>query len=699
MARASIQPSITPLAHQRARAALLAIAIALGSAVRLGAQATQSHDTISINPDGFPLEIRQAYGVFRQKCGGCHGLDTSLQPRLSASQWTNEVRKMQAMASAQFSDRQATAIVDFLNYDETHRKSLSATQTQSTDSGSTSAGEKFYATHGCSNCHALGGKGGTSAPPLNDVGKRLSATKLAAVIQAMRNGTSSMPPLPPETTDQQVQELIQFLENPGGQEKKQDAKATNRVADVATKEPAVTAKESPVVADSSPGTSPGEAFYAAQGCAKCHSIGGKGGTAGPSLTGVGKRLSKEELTAVFEKMRTGKSSMPPLPAETTDEQVRKLVAFLIGAGDQAAKPGAAPSQSTLVAVKRESSTHASGGEKLSTGRQFYASHGCATCHAIGGKGGKSAPSLNDVGKRLSTEQLTAIIQSMRTGKSSMPPLPPETTDQEAKALVRFLASNGDATTENSAGMRKGSEAGSSDSTNQIRAPSSAPLAVATPDRDATNDGFFPGTLALLALLALTVGLVIMLVLRPTMTATEGGKVLAFFALFIFPVMCVWIGTTYHINRSKSTKFCLSCHEMEPFGKSLLVDGSPRLAAAHFQNHRVPADEACYTCHANYAMFGGFRAKMQGLRHIYVHYVGTPPAPTDIRLYTPYNNRECLHCHLGARSFEEGKTHNAAPYLLPALKGNQVSCLSSGCHSMVHNVGDLKGAKFWKSNLP
>jgi cytochrome c-type protein NapC len=71
-----------------------------------------------------------------------------------------------------------------------------------------------------------------------------------------------------------------------------------------------------------------------------------------------------------------------------------------------------------------------------------------------------------------------------------------------------------------------------------------------------------------------------------------------------------------------------------------------LAAAHFQNHRVPADEACYTCHTNYAMFGGMKAKIGGLRHIYVYYLGKPPQPADIKLYEPYNNRECLHCHAG-----------------------------------------------------
>ena len=116
------------------------------------------------------------------------------------------------------------------------------------------------------------------------------------------------------------------------------------------------------------------------------------------------------------------------------------------------------------------------------------------------------------------------------------------------------------------------------------------------------------------------------VFRPDVTATQGGKILAFLGLFLLPLICVGMGITYHIDHSKQTQFCLSCHEMEPYGKSLLVDDPGHLTAAHFQNHRVPAEEACYTCHTNYAMFGGFRAKMHGLKHVYVHYLGTPPAP-------------------------------------------------------------------------
>jgi cytochrome c-type protein NapC len=137
--------------------------------------------------------------------------------------------------------------------------------------------------------------------------------------------------------------------------------------------------------------------------------------------------------------------------------------------------------------------------------------------------------------------------------------------------------------------------------------------------------------------------------------------------------------------------------MEPFGRSLLVDDPTHLPASHFQNHRVPAGEACFTCHTNYAMFGGFREKIQGLKEVYEHYLGNPPAPEAIRLSNPFNNRECLHCHLGARSFEAGAMHIANTYLLPAVKGNEVSCLSIGCHQTVHNIANLNKAKFWKGN--
>ena len=200
---------------------------------------------------------------------------------------------------------------------------------------------------------------------------------------------------------------------------------------------------------------------------------------------------------------------------------------------------------------------------------------------------------------------------------------------------------------------------------------------------------------LLVLIGLSIALITLFVFRPGLTGTSAGKTMAFLVLFALPLLCLGMGFSAELDRSKSTQFCLSCHIMEPYGRSLQVDDPSHLAAAHYQNHRVPPGQACYTCHTNYAMFGGIKAKIGGLRHLYVYYLGEAPKPADIKLYEPYNNRECLHCHVGARSFEEGAVHAADPTLLASVKANKLSCLSSGCHSEIHDVATLGEQKFWK----
>jgi cytochrome c-type protein NapC len=191
------------------------------------------------------------------------------------------------------------------------------------------------------------------------------------------------------------------------------------------------------------------------------------------------------------------------------------------------------------------------------------------------------------------------------------------------------------------------------------------------------------------LFGLSAGLILLLVLLPALTANRNGKILAFVALFALPILCAFVGTSQQLERSKQTTFCLSCHIMEPYGRSLHVDDPKYIPAAHFQNHRIPTDEACYTCHEDYVLYGGIRAKWRGLHHVYVQYLSTPMKP--IHLYVPYNNRECLHCHLGARSFEASPTHTA---LHDDLVSNRMSCLSSGCHDTVHNVAGLGTVKLW-----
>jgi cytochrome c-type protein NapC len=190
-------------------------------------------------------------------------------------------------------------------------------------------------------------------------------------------------------------------------------------------------------------------------------------------------------------------------------------------------------------------------------------------------------------------------------------------------------------------------------------------------------------------------LAVLVAARAELTRAGGGKILAFLALFILPSLAVWVGFSEQMERAESTKFCLSCHVMHDFGRSLYADDPSFLPAAHFQNNLVPRDHACYTCHTDYTMFGTLHSKMRGLHHIYVQYLGTIPQPADIKLYTPFNNRECFHCHAGARDFEEEPSHSKTPDMMSRIKSNQMSCMTANCHDVVHDVAMLKDVTFWK----
>ena len=187
---------------------------------------------------------------------------------------------------------------------------------------------------------------------------------------------------------------------------------------------------------------------------------------------------------------------------------------------------------------------------------------------------------------------------------------------------------------------------------------------------------------LTALILLNLGLIAFVVARPSHLSTVAGRVLAFVALFLLPGIALSRGFSLHLHESKTTSFCLSCHVMTPYGESLQADDADSLPAQHFQNRRIDADEACYSCHTTYAMFGDLQAKLGGLRHLYVNYLGT--IPDELELYRPYNNRECLHCHAGAKSFEENDLHVDER---EALTANETSCLD--CHDVGHLLGEVR----------
>lgn len=177
-----------------------------------------------------------------------------------------------------------------------------------------------------------------------------------------------------------------------------------------------------------------------------------------------------------------------------------------------------------------------------------------------------------------------------------------------------------------------------------------------------------------------------MVSRPGLMADPRGRLLGVFAFLLMPVLVTWGSFSTHMESTKTTSFCLSCHVMQDYGDSLRFDSADYLPAAHYQNRRIPIDHACYTCHTSYTMYGDLKSKVRGFRHLMAQVLG-PPA--KIELYEPYENRECLHCHWGARSFVENPMHSGA---LQLLKDNELSCLT--CHSQVHHPPEGAKPALW-----
>jgi cytochrome c-type protein NapC len=197
-----------------------------------------------------------------------------------------------------------------------------------------------------------------------------------------------------------------------------------------------------------------------------------------------------------------------------------------------------------------------------------------------------------------------------------------------------------------------------------------------------------GLLAVITVVGLNLILILVLLRRPALLQVSGGRVLAFLAILAMPVAAFSVGLGEHVERSKRTEFCVSCHVMEPYGRSLLIDSVDHLPAQHAQNARVDGELSCFVCHTNYTMFGDIQSKITGVRHVWINYMGT--IPEELSLYQPYQNRECLYCHGEARFFNEG-LHGA---MRAELDSNEVSCLE--CHTLVHDVENLDALEMWES---
>ncbi|HET7503486.1 MAG TPA: NapC/NirT family cytochrome c [Kofleriaceae bacterium] len=174
-----------------------------------------------------------------------------------------------------------------------------------------------------------------------------------------------------------------------------------------------------------------------------------------------------------------------------------------------------------------------------------------------------------------------------------------------------------------------------------------------------------------------------LIVRPKLSSTT--KFTLLFAIGILPLGTAATGNVAGYHATKTRSFCSSCHVMTPFGDDSSNPGSTSLAARHARNEQF-GDENCYTCHADYGMFGTVITKIGGMRHVYeytfnFHQLSVEEALPKIHIRKPFPNTTCMRCHsTEAPGWRRVGDHKS---LLDQVRSDAVSCASDGCHGPAH----------------
>lgn len=176
------------------------------------------------------------------------------------------------------------------------------------------------------------------------------------------------------------------------------------------------------------------------------------------------------------------------------------------------------------------------------------------------------------------------------------------------------------------------------------------------------------------------------------------KILLLLGIGVLPIGAALATNVAGYNTTLTRQFCSSCHLMLPYTNDSSDRGSQTLAARHARNELFGHDN-CYTCHANYEMFGTITTKISGMHHVWVYYVeGARHMKLEdsigkIELYEPFSNTTCVHCH--STTTQGFKAVNDHKGIDADLMADRVSCASAGCHGPAHpfsKLGKKEGAK-------
>lgn len=179
-------------------------------------------------------------------------------------------------------------------------------------------------------------------------------------------------------------------------------------------------------------------------------------------------------------------------------------------------------------------------------------------------------------------------------------------------------------------------------------------------------------------------LVVYLVFRPPLV--HATKVWLLMGLGVLPIGAAFSGNIQGFEATKERAFCGSCHVMALHAQDSNDPTSGSLASRHARNAMF-GSENCYSCHADYGMFGTIVTKAGGLRHVWLYLTEyrTKSVAYDKQnihlLDADKMNGNCMQCHSTRDPlWQKVPDHKAS---LPDDRADRLGCASEGCHGLAH----------------
>jgi mono/diheme cytochrome c family protein len=352
--------AVPAIASQRLGRRALVPVLAVLSLICGSTSITLAQQPAATDPFAPGWRMLAGFDVFAAKgCGQCHslrGMGPVTGPDLAsvksgtgfydigAALWNHLPRMTAEMRQAgierqRLTPRETTDLIAFL-----------FTAQYRDESGDVKVGERLFASKGCAQCHAVGGKGGAVEPALDSLKRANSPVLVAAAMwnhgPAMAETMRARAIARSALEGKELLDIIAYV----------TAAARDTGGDTAQVVPGTPAK--------------GEKLFTERHCATCHAVGGKGGRVGPDLGRSGHHVSLTEFAArmwnhgpkMWAAMKERGIDVPKLSGQDTAD----ILAYLY----------VAHYFDPTASARR--------------GVQTLAAKGCTTCHSVNGKGGKVA---------------------------------------------------------------------------------------------------------------------------------------------------------------------------------------------------------------------------------------------------------------------------------------------------------------------